>query len=237
MIEYLRLQLSDGCWVEESMIANEVTWVLHNGTKTFHPDKQWHDEHYEWENLEDLLYEYKLSHNCPYCPVTNYHTHPHIPLPRPTLEQYFTQLLPLLASRGTCVRRQVAAIVTNESGHLLGCGYNGVPAGEIHCLDVPCPGANDPKGNTMRCRARHAEENALMQAGTKLVEASRLYCSCTPCLACSKLITVADKIKKVYALEIYTLEGIRWLLDHGVEVFNVQADGHLVPITEAYFGG
>lgn len=146
------------------------------------------------------------------------------------------QLLPLLASRGTCVRRKVAAIVTDEAGHLLGCGYNGVPRGEVHCLDQPCPGATDPKGNTTRCRAIHAEVNAIKQAGSRLEVATRLYCSCTPCLACAQEIThYGPHIKRVYALEIYTLEGVRWLLDHQLEVYHVQPDGHLNPITEAYF--
>jgi dCMP deaminase len=138
---------------------------------------------------------------------------------RPNLDEYMLQLLPLLASRGTCPRRRVAAIVTDESGHLLGTGYNGVAAGFPHCVDIPCPGAIDQPGNNSRCEAQHAEANAILQGGANLIRATRLYCSCTPCFNCAKLI-VAAAIPCVVVTELYQgdLSGLRYLLTHHVRV-------------------
>lgn len=138
---------------------------------------------------------------------------------RPTLDEYMLQLLPLLASRGTCRRRRVAAIVTDDKGHLLGCGYNGVPPGFPHCLDQPCPGADDRSGDNTRCEALHAESWAIVQAGDRLKQATRLYCSCTPCFSCAKLIVTVG-IPCVVVTELYhgDLSGLRYLLTHDVRV-------------------
>lgn len=140
---------------------------------------------------------------------------------RPTLDDYFAQLLPIVATRGTCIRRKVAAIVTDEAGHLLGTGYNGPPAGDRHCVDHPCEGAQDKSGNNRRCQAIHAEMNALLQAGVRLPEATRIYVSLTPCFDCAKLIVTAKGIKRVTCLELYRgdMSGLRYLISHNVEVF------------------
>ncbi len=138
---------------------------------------------------------------------------------RPDLDQYMLQLLPLLASRGTCRRRRVAAILTDDHGHLLGCGYNGVASGDVHCVDVPCVGANDETGNNSRCQAQHAEVSCVIQASDRLSRATRLYCSCTPCFSCAKLI-VTVKVPCVVVTELYhgDLSGLKYLLTHGVRV-------------------
>jgi len=39
----------------------------------------------------------------------------------------------LTASRTTCLRRGVGAVLLNERGHVLATGYNGVAAGQPHC--------------------------------------------------------------------------------------------------------
>lgn len=102
-------------------------------------------------------------------------------------DEYFVSMLRLVAARSTCPRRQVGAIITDDKGHVLATGYNGVPSGFPHCTDEPCLGAEDPMGDTSRCEAIHAEANALLQC-FRIDLASRLYVSCTPCFACAKLI-------------------------------------------------
>jgi len=105
--------------------------------------------------------------------------------------EYYLQMLALVASRGTCARRQVAAILTDTEGRILATGYNGPPSGYPHCRDhIPCPGALDPAGDTARCVAIHAEQNAIVQAGLSgnLARAAILYCTCSPCLNCAKLL-------------------------------------------------
>lgn len=106
---------------------------------------------------------------------------------RPTRDEYFLELLDLVARRSTCARRAVGAIITDTDGHVLSTGYNGVPRLARHCIDVPCAGATDPSGDTSRCAAVHAEANALLQC-RDLRSAFTLYVSCEPCYQCAKLI-------------------------------------------------
>ncbi len=52
---------------------------------------------------------------------------------RPTLDQYFTQMATLVATRSTCLRRSVGCVLVNARGHVLATGYNGVAKGLPHC--------------------------------------------------------------------------------------------------------
>ena len=132
------------------------------------------------------------------------------------LDDYFLKMLDLVASRSTCARRAVAAILTDGAGCVLATGYNGVPRGMPHCIDVPCPGADQPSGMGLDlCEAIHAEQNALLQCH-RLDLARVLYCSVVPCYPCAKLI-VNTQIHKVVVKEDYaaahwdrTLKIFRW---------------------------
>jgi dCMP deaminase len=132
------------------------------------------------------------------------------------LDDYFLKMLDLVASRSTCARRAVAAIITDATGHVLSTGYNGVPAGMPHCTDVPCPGANRPSGIDLDlCEAIHAEQNALLQC-YRLDLARVLYCSVVPCYPCAKLI-VNTSILRIVVKEDYasahwerTLKIFKW---------------------------
>lgn len=44
-----------------------------------------------------------------------------------------------VAMRGDCTRRQVGAVLLDEGHRVIGCGYNGGPAGGASCLDGECP--------------------------------------------------------------------------------------------------
>lgn len=136
---------------------------------------------------------------------------------RLTRDEYFLRLLRLISSRSTCVRRAVGAIITNQNGHVLSTGYNGVPKSFIHCTDHPCDGANDTAGNTSNCMAIHAEQNALLQCSS-INDAYTIYCSCTPCFTCAKLIINTD-IKRVVCENDYAdKKGLRILLQKGCAV-------------------
>lgn len=139
-----------------------------------------------------------------------------IPLTRPSRDSYFIQMLRLVASRSTCLRRSVAAIITDEDGHVLSTGYNGVPRGFPHCIDSPCGGEQDAPGKTDRCLSAHAEQNALLQC-SRLDRAATLYVSVAPCFTCAKLIANTN-IKRVVYSGDYADERGRQLLERaGVE--------------------
>ena len=71
------------------------------------------------------------------------------PARRPDLDEYYLAMLPLVASRGTCPRRQVACVLADERGRLVATGYNGNPSGAAHCDLVPCPGSPATGGSRL----------------------------------------------------------------------------------------
>jgi dCMP deaminase len=129
---------------------------------------------------------------------------------RPTRDEYFVQMLALVASRSTCARRKVGAIIVDERGRVLSMGYNGVPSRFPHCTDAPCEGAGDPPGDTRRCLAVHAEMNAVVQCH-RLDLADTLYASCLPCHGCAKVLCNTP-VKRVVVVESYADSQGLWVL-------------------------
>ena len=127
---------------------------------------------------------------------------------------YYFSILPLVAQRSTCARRSVGCIITNKEGHVLSTGYNGVPKNFDHCIDVPCSGASDRPGDTSKCMAIHAEQNALLQCSDKDAMYT-MYCTCTPCFVCAKMISNTN-IEVIYCLESYAdMSGVDVLIEAG----------------------
>ena len=119
---------------------------------------------------------------------------------RPSWDEYFLRIAHLVATRSTCLRRRVGAVVVKEK-QVLATGYNGAPSGIEHCDKVGClrQKLGVPSGERHElCRALHAEQNAFLQAakhGTSL-HGSMLYITTQPCSICAKMI-VNVGIKKV----------------------------------------
>jgi dCMP deaminase len=132
-------------------------------------------------------------------------------------DEYFLKMLALVAARSTCARRAVGAIIVDANNRILSTGYNGVPKGFVHCIDQPCAGATDAQGDTRRCLAIHAEDNALLQC-SRLDLAKTLYVSCTPCFQCAKKIANTH-ISRIVALTHYHDDDAMWVLrTAGIEV-------------------
>lgn len=135
---------------------------------------------------------------------------------RKTHQEYFLDMVDLVAERSTCGRRKVGAIITDVYGHILSTGYNGVPRNFPHCIEIACPGRYDSHGNTGRCFAIHAEANALLQCH-RIDLAHTMYVSCSPCFECAKMIANTN-IKEIYSKELYTKEGAELLADAGIKL-------------------
>lgn len=146
---------------------------------------------------------------------------------RPNRREYFLSMLKLTASRSTCIRRAVGAIITDKEGHVLSTGYNGVVRDADHCTDVPCAGANDRPGETSNCMAVHAEQNALLQC-TNLRSAHTLYCSCAPCFICAKMIANTDIAVVICETDYADKRGHQVLFDRGcyLEIAGKEWNGH-----------
>jgi dCMP deaminase len=137
---------------------------------------------------------------------------------RPDIHDYYLLMLELVASRSTCLRRAVAAIITDSSGHVLSTGYNGVPKNFDHCeIDNPCLGAHDPPGDTSNCMAVHAEINAIMQCAD-LERAQIMYCSCLPCFTCAKAIANTNIAVVICKHDYADRRGFDVLMDAGLTI-------------------
>jgi dCMP deaminase len=140
---------------------------------------------------------------------------------RPSWDQYFMDIVDLVRTRSTCLRRQVGALIVKDK-RIISTGYNGSPMGCKHCSELGCirDELKIPSGQRHElCRAIHAEQNAIVQAaysGTSLKD-STLYVTNQPCVLCAKMAINAG-IKKIIfqgdypdelAMELLKEAGIR----------------------------
>lgn len=141
---------------------------------------------------------------------------------RPSWDEYFLNIAELVASRATCLRRKVGAVIVKDK-QILTTGYNGAPTGIEHCDRAGClrEELSVPSGERHElCRALHAEQNAFLQAAKHGVSLSGgvLYSTIQPCAICAKMIINAG-IKKVIIKGTYPDEfALKFLNEAGVEV-------------------
>ena len=119
---------------------------------------------------------------------------------RPTWDEYFMDIVELIKTRSTCLRRQVGALIVKDK-RILCTGYNGAPMNCKHCAETGClrDKLDIPSGQRHElCRGIHAEQNAIAQAAYSgiSVKDGTLYSSSQPCILCAKLIINAG-IKKI----------------------------------------
>ena len=126
----------------------------------------------------------------------------------------------LVAQRATCIRRQVGAVLVRDK-RIITTGYNGVPTGISHCLDVGClrEKQNIPSGERHElCRGLHAEQNAIIQAAVHGVslKGATLYCTNQPCAICSKML-INVRLEKIFYRSGYADElAIEMLSEAGI---------------------
>ena len=122
---------------------------------------------------------------------------------RVSWEAYFMNIATEVATRSTCDRKHVGAVIVKDKT-ILSTGYNGSIKGLPHC---------DEAGHEMvedHCiRTTHAEANTIVQAAKNGVEINNgeIYITASPCYNCFNLIANAG-IKSIYFLEFYREERI-----------------------------
>ena len=125
---------------------------------------------------------------------------------RPDNDAYFMNMAKLSATRSTCLRRSVGAVIVKEK-RILTTGYNGAPRGIKHCEETGCVRLENHIESGTRhelCRGVHAEQNAVIQAayfGVSVKDAS-IYITNFPCVLCAKILINAG-IKEVIYLDDY----------------------------------
>jgi dCMP deaminase len=132
-------------------------------------------------------------------------------------DQYFMNIARQAASRSTCDRKFVGAVIVRDRT-ILSTGYNGSIRGMPHCDDV---GHDLENGH---CVATvHAEANAILQAAKNGVNISgaEIYTTASPCWSCFKLIANAG-IRRIYYGEFYRDEkSLRIAKQIGIELIDL----------------
>lgn len=122
--------------------------------------------------------------------------------PRPSWDDYFLEIAFHAATRATCLRRAVGAVLVIER-RVIATGYNGSAPGMVHCTDagVGCLLEPDGTGGERCVRTVHAEANAVAQAARYgiAINGATLYVTCAPCSVCTRLIASAGIRRVVYA--------------------------------------
>ena len=117
---------------------------------------------------------------------------------RANWEQYFMNIAKEVATRSTCDRKHVGALIVRDKT-ILSTGYNGSIRGMPHCDDV---GHMIEDGH---CVATiHAETNAILQAAKNgvMINGGEVYITASPCWPCFKMLANAG-INKIYYGEFY----------------------------------
>jgi dCMP deaminase len=143
---------------------------------------------------------------------------------RPTWDDVYMQVADIVASRATCVRRKVGAVLVKEN-HMVGSGYNGAVVGAAHCDSAGCTREqnNIPSGERYEeCSSVHGEANAIIQAAIHRtgIKGATLYINYPPCFMCARMIVNAGIVKVVYrpAKEGDFSKSIHILKEGGVQV-------------------
>lgn len=128
---------------------------------------------------------------------------------RPMRDEYFLEIAGVVATRGTCPRLKVGAVIVSEDGHVVSTGFNGSPRHIEHCIDVGC----DVDAAEHCVRAVHAEANAIIQAAHSghATKGAIIYCTHLPCRRCLGLIINAG-IKEVVYINAYKMEPVVFAL-------------------------
>ncbi len=155
---------------------------------------------------------------------------------RPDHDTYFTRMAALVATRATCLRRAVGAVLVNSRRHVIATGYNGVAAGRPHCNHrVPydwfkpvgyphaCQGATAPSGQKLdECEAIHAEQNALLQC-RDVFDIDTCYVTVSPCIHCTKLL-LNTSCRRIVTASIYDQHATALWTDSGRELVVMPAE-------------
>jgi dCMP deaminase len=122
---------------------------------------------------------------------------------RASWDDYFMSIAQVVATRSTCPRKYVGAVLVRDRT-ILSTGYNGSIRGMPHCTEV---------GHMMEdghCVATiHAEANAILQAARTgaMIDRATCYVTASPCWSCFKQLANAGVLRICYG-EFYRDERI-----------------------------
>ena len=145
---------------------------------------------------------------------------------RASWDEYFMNIAREVATRSTCDRKFVGAVVVRDRS-ILATGYNGSIKGLPHC---------DEEGHLMEeghcVRTVHAEANAIVQAAKNgmRIDGADIYVTASPCWGCFRLIANAG-IGRIVFGEFYRDNKIfDFSQKIGIELVDLTASTKPVPV-------
>ena len=133
---------------------------------------------------------------------------------RASWDEYFMRIAEEVASRATCDRKHVGAVIVRDKS-ILATGYNGSIRGLPHCSE---DGHMMEDGHCVR--TIHAEANAIIQAARNgvCIDSATIYVTASPCWGCFRMIANAGIMRIVFG-EFYRDERIfRFATQLGIEL-------------------
>lgn len=148
---------------------------------------------------------------------------------RESWDDYFMRIAETVATRATCDRKHVGAIIV-VNRVIISTGYNGAPRGMPSC-DEAGHQLKEMGGRESCVRTVHAEANALIQAARcgARVDGGKLYTTASPCYDCLKLIINAG-ITRVVCKEFYSS---RYGMSKEMQEFAKEAGVELIMPTQS----
>lgn len=145
---------------------------------------------------------------------------------RPSWNDYFLEVADLVATRSTCLRRQVGAVLVRDK-RIIATGYNGAPRKLKHCIDIGClrQAQEIPSGQRYElCRGVHAEQNAIINAAYYGISTQDtvMYCTNQPCIICARMIINAGIDKVVHRGNFQDDIALELMKEAGIELVVVE---------------
>lgn len=146
--------------------------------------------------------------------------------PRASWDEYFMNIAREVATRSTCDRKHVGAVLVRDKC-ILATGYNGSIRGLPHCDEV---GHMMEDGHCVR--TVHAEANAIVQGARNgvRIDGASIYVTASPCWSCFRLIANAG-VKRIIFGEFYRDQRIYDLATAlGLELADLSKTSPLAPV-------
>lgn len=129
---------------------------------------------------------------------------------RPSEDEYLLAVARVVATRSTCSRLQVGAVLARD-GRILSTGRNGAPAGLPHCShddDQPCEQSVHAEVNVIAFAARHGVSTL----------GAHMFLTHSPCYQCAGVLINAGVAAVTYETPYRNPYGLGRLVQAGVAV-------------------
>lgn len=139
---------------------------------------------------------------------------------RVSWDQYFMNIARVVATRSTCPRKHVGALLVRDRV-ILSTGYNGSIRGMPHCSEVGCMMQDGHCVATI-----HAEANAVLQAAREgvCIRDATCYVTASPCWNCFKQLANTG-VQRICYGEFYRDERIFGVAEQlGIHLLQTQEE-------------